>query len=408
MPRVLLVATTRSYRAGAFVDAARALGVPLTVASERPQALALVNPDAHLVLAAGDPARAADAIVAFAATHRLAAVIAADDDGVAIAGRAAATLGLPHHPPGAVRAARDKFRMREVLAAAGVPGPRFARVTARGGAKAADVGFPCVVKPLALSMSRGVMRADDRAQLDAALARLAAMPGAGNEALIEGYVPGVEVALEGLVTDGVLHVLAVFDKPDPLEGPTFEETLYVTPSRLPPHTLRAIGARAQQVVTALGLSHGPVHAELRAGPDGAIPIEIAPRSIGGLCSRALRFEGGASLEQVLLAHAAGSTAIPVREPGAAGVMMVPIPRGGVLRGVGGVQAARDVPGIEDVRITIPVGDVVVPLPEGDRYLGFVFARAPEPAAVEGALRAAHRLLTFDIQTPSGPGGPARP
>jgi biotin carboxylase len=409
--RLLLVVTTRSYRAGAFVDAARALGLPLTVASERAQALAGLHPEGHLVIDASHPRAAADAIVRFAAHQPLSAIVAADDDGVAIAAAAAAALGLPHHPLAAVRAARDKHAMRETLAAAGVPGPAFARVSLS--APVADMadapGFPCVVKPLGLSMSRGVMRAGDPAELARALERLSRLPGAGAEALVERYVTGPEVALEGLVTRGRLRTLALFDKPDPLEGPTFEETIYVTPSRLPAGTRRAVEGMAQRVVTALGLVHGPVHAELRIPPAGPIPIEIAPRSIGGLCSRALRFAGGATLEQVLLQHALqGEDPGQVREAQAAGVMMIPIPAAGTLRGVQGLDAARASPGIDEVRITIPVGDRVVPLPEGDRYLGFVFARAPEPAAAEAALRAAHRLLTFDIEPVPARGASIRP
>ncbi|HET7224463.1 MAG TPA: ATP-grasp domain-containing protein [Candidatus Eisenbacteria bacterium] len=399
MPRVLLIVTTRSYRAGAFVDAARALGVPLTVASERSQALAAFQPDGHLVLDPGAPA-ALDTVLRFAAAHPLGAVIAADDDGVALAARACQRLQLPHHPPDAVRAARVKIAMRERFAAVGVPGPWF--TVARRGEDAAAlrgrVRFPCVVKPPDLSASRGVMRANDGAELSVALERLARMPEAGNRVLIEGYVPGVEVALEGLVTAGRLRTLALFDKPDPLEGPTFEETIYVTPSRLPEPVRDAIARRAQEMVTSLGLSHGPVHAELRVNDEGQWPIEIAPRSIGGWCSRVLRFAGGASLEMLLLRHALGEDVSAIaREPDAAGVMMIPVPAAGVFEGVGGVERARAVAGVEDVRIAVAPGETLVPLPESSRYVGFIFARAPGADAVEAALRAAHGLLTFDVR-----------
>lgn len=407
MERVLLIVSTRSYRAGAFVDAARALGVPLTVASERPQALAAFQPDAHLVLPA-DPAAALEAIERFAAAHPLGAVIAADDDGAWLAARASARLGRPHHSVAGVDAARDKAVMRERLAAAGVPGPAFRLVSVHAGAGALrDVRFPCVVKPRALSASRGVLRANDAAELARALERLARMPEAGDPVLVEDYLPGAEVALEGLVTRGTLHTLALFDKPDPLEGPTFEETIYVTPSRLPDATQRAIASRAQQVVTALGLTHGPVHAELRVNDAGVWPVEIAPRSIGGWCSRVLRFEGGASLETVLLRHALGQHVGGIaREPGAAGVMMIPVPAAGVLESVAGVEAARAVPHVEEVRIAVSPGETLVPLPEGSRYVGFIFARAATPDAAEAALRAAHGLLTFDVH-PAVPSGDSR-
>lgn len=400
MPRVLLVVTTRSYRAGAFVDAARALNLPLTVASERPQALAPLNPEGHLVIDVARPSAATEQILAFARAHPLDAVLAADDEGVIIAAEAAALLNLPHHPPDAVRTARDKHAMRMRLAATGVPGPPFARVSLDEPAAAitARVPYPMVVKPLSLSMSRGVMRADDLAGLAHALERLAALPEAGTEVLVEGYVPGPEVALEGLVTEARLQTLAMFDKPDAMEGPYFEETIYITPSRLPAEVQTDIEGCARETIDALQLRHGPVHVELRASPEGVMPIEIAPRSIGGLCSRALRFDQGLTLEMLLLRHALGGDVRAIaRERAASGVMMLPIPGAGVLRAVHGIEAARAVPGVDEVRITIPVGDRLVPLPEGNRYPGFVFARADTPDAVEVALRAAHRLLTFEIE-----------
>lgn len=404
MPDVLvLVMSTRTYRAGAFMDAARRAGVPVTVASERAQALSPLNPAGHLALDLADPA-SVDALAAFARERPVGAVVAADDDGALLAARASAALGLPHHAPGAVAAALDKARTREAFRAAGLAAPAFEVVPldADAGAAAARVGFPCVVKPLTLSASRGVIRADDAAQFAAAFARAAAIvrasPGAPPALLIERYVPGVEVTLEGLMDRGALVPLAVFDKPDPLEGPFFEETIYVTPSRLGDALQEAVRDTAARAAAALGLGHGPVHAELRIDGETVWPLEIAPRSIGGLCSRALRFAGGRTLEDVLLAHALGRPgARPRREAAASGVMMIPIPRAGTLRGVAGLDAARAVEHVDDVRITIPAGERLVPLPEGARYLGFVFARAVTPAAVERALRRAHRSLEFDIE-----------
>ena len=272
---------------------------------------------------------------------------------------------------------------------------------------ARQVEYPCVVKPLSLSASRGVIRADDPAQFVAAFHRLAAIlqrPDVATSArrstreiLVERFIPGPEVALEGLLTDGKLRTLALFDKPDPLDGPFFEETLYVTPSRFPPAAQDAIAACTAEVAAALGLRHGPVHAELRVNEQGPWMLEIAPRSIGGLCSRTLRFDDGLSLEALILRHALGFDVEALeRETPAAGVMMIPIPRAGILRQVAGQEDARRVAGIEDIRITIPIGREVVPLPEGSRYLGFIFARAETPAGVESALREAHRRLTFVI------------
>ncbi len=406
--------TTTSYRAGAFFEGARRLGIDVTVGSDRAQALAAANPAGDLVLDFAAPQEAVSRIVAFARDFPIRAVVAADDDGAILAAMASEALGLKHNSVAAVTAARDKHRMRERLAAAGIPGPWFERfeITADPAEVARRVRYPCVVKPLSLSASRGVLRADDPAQLAAAFRRagallerrppVAATPEASGSILIEGYLPGVEVALEGLVDDGKLRVLALFDKPDPLVGPLFEETIYVTPSRLAHEAQEAIAARTQQVITALGLTRGPVHAELRWNDDGAWPLEIAPRSIGGLCSRALHFEGGVPLEELILRHALGLSGrtLPL-EQGASGVMMIPIPHAGFLRGVGGQEEARRVEGIEDIRITIPIGDRVVPLPEGSRYLGFIFAGGEAPRQVETALREAHRRLAFDIQPGAG-------
>jgi biotin carboxylase len=226
---------------------------------------------------------------------------------------------------------------------------------------------------------------------------------------VESFIPGVEFALEGLLEDGRLRVLALFDKPDPLDGPFFEETIYVTPSRHPREVQEAIASMAERACAGLGLRHGPLHAELRWNTAGAWFLEAAPRSIGGLCARALRFgEGGVSLEELLLRHALGlDTRGLGREPRASGVMMVPITRAGVLRAVRGQDAAAAVPGIDDVRITIPPGQAVAPPPEGSRYLGFLFARAATADEVERALRASHARLQFEIEPPdAGDGGTA--
>ncbi len=266
------------------------------------------------------------------------------------------------------------------------------------GDDAGAVDLPAVLKPVALSGSRGVIRADDPAAARSAEARIRAILDEAGEdpdgpILAERYVPGAEVAVEALLRGGELEVLAVFDKPDPLEGPYFEETIYVTPSRLPAAQLDRIAAATAAAAAALGLREGPVHAELRLDGDALFVLELAARSIGGLCGRALRFGAGLSLEEVILRHALRLPLGPhERERAASGVMMLPIERAGTLREVRGLDAARAVAGIEDVRITIPAGRPVVPLPEGDRYLGFAFARAAEPAAVEAALRAAHAAL----------------
>jgi len=400
MPRVVLLLPTSTYRAPDFVHAARALGVEIVVASEELPTLADPEGRRTAVVALDDPERAADELVALDARAPVDAVIAVDDRGVVAAARAGALLGFPVNPVEAVERTRDKAAMRVALAVGEIPQPRFAvGDDPEALVRALDaVGLPCVVKPVGLAASRGVIRADDPEGVRAAAERALAIAGTG-PLLVEEFVPGDEIAVEALLRDGRLDVLAVFDKPDPLEGPYFEETIYVTPSR---HD-HAVLARAEQLVAdaaaALGLREGPVHAELRvdATSNRMWIIEIAARTIGGLCARTLRFGAGISLEEVVLRHA---LQLPldglVREPAASGVMMLPIPSAGTLHAVRGRDEARAVPGIVGLEITIPIGRPVVPLPEGDRYLGFLFARGETPDEVEQALRTAHACLEFDI------------
>jgi biotin carboxylase len=339
-------------------------------------------------------------VVEFARRVPVAAIVGVDDSGTLLAARASLALGLPHNAPEAAERARDKHRMRCRFAAAGVPSPGF-RLWHLGDDAAriaAATRFPCVVKPTTLSGSRGVMRANDPAELAARLARLRGILANErcDEVLVEDYVPGVEVALEGLLDGGRLRTLALFDKPDPLEGPFFEETLYVTPSRLPAPVRSEIEAAASSAAAALGLREGPVHAELRWNEGGPVLIEVAARSIGGLCSRTLRFGTDMSLEELILRQVLGLPIDAVREGRAGGVMMIPIPSAGHLRAVGGVDEASAVPGIEQVEITARMNHPLVPLPEGDSYLGFIFARGETPDGVEAALRAAHARLRFEI------------
>ena len=405
--RILLVMGTHSYKAQAFLEAATRLGLAPVVGSEREAVFVGANPQGLLTLDFARPAEAVRQACEFHARFPLAAVLACDDDGLRSAAAINEALGLPGASLASVERARDKRRMREACARAGVPTPWFEiwPVGTDPRPLSLRLRYPCVLKPPTLSASRGVLRADSPGEFVPAFERVAhvmkdaGLEGNDAEVLIEDYLPGDEVAVEGVLTRGELRVLAVFDKPDPLVGPAFEETIYVTPSRHAPERLAELALRVSEVAAAVGLDHGPVHAELRLGPAGWWPIEIAPRSIGGLCSRALRFGSGRSLEELLLRHALGESVDDwTRESLARGVMMVPVPARGILHGVRGIEQVLEAPGVDEVRITIPIGHAVVPPPEGNRYLGFLFAHGHAPEDVIASLREAHERLHFEIHT----------
>ena len=409
MTRLLLLIPTTSYRVSDFLEAAHRRGVEVAVGSNRRQVLEKYSDGRTVTLNFRNLDKGAAEIVDYARAHPLKAVVPVDDDTAVLAAKASAALGLPHNLPASVEAARNKHRLRTLLAEAGLPSPEFSLLPVQDDPvrAAREVTFPCVLKPLALSASRGVIRADDEAAFVTAFHRIvkilkqpdvAALGELADHILVEGYIPGAEVTLEGLLDRGRLNVLALFDKPDPLEGPYFEETIYVTPSRLPKTVQQDIAAATRRAVAALGLQDGPIHAEFRINDHGPWAIEIAARSIGGLCSRVLRFGTGIRLEELILRHALG---LPIesleRERRPAGVMMMPIPRAGILEEVRGVKEALEVPGATEVIITMPMGQKVTPLPEGNKYLGFLFARHDTPEAVEAALREAHRRIDVVIE-----------
>jgi biotin carboxylase len=392
--RILLVASTTGYQVREFSAAAEELGYELALATDRCHVL----PDPWADHAAPIDFRDPDPWIA-ALPGPYDGIVAVGDRPAQIAARIAQRFGLRFHPPDAAEAASNKLLARERFRAAGLPTPCFQCVEL-GGADGGGVRYPCVLKPLDGSGSRGVMRADNPRQFRVAVERMAGMlDGVSGVALVEDYIPGREFALEGVVTGGRLAPLALFDKPDPLEGPYFEETIYVTPSREPAAVQAAMVETAQRAVRALGLTDGPVHAEMRVNQQGVWMLEAAARPIGGLCARVLRFVTGAgrtvSLETLLLQHAAGLDIGAARlAPGAHGVMMLPIPRGGVFQGVAGLEEARRTAGVEDIVITAREGQNLAPLPEGASYLGFAFARGANAATAEHALRSAHARLDF--------------
>ena len=403
--RVLLLMSPATYRAGAFLSASRKLNLAVVVGIDLPETLSEYW---HVPLGIDflDPEASVQTIVDYVRQHHIAAIIAVDDSASEIAARASTELGLAHNSPQAAEAARDKLLMRRLMSAGGVPCPVFRPFLLSEDAAqvATQVTYPCVVKPLRLSGSRGVIRADNVKEFIAAfhrLKRLLLTEGYTEEEtsiLVEDFIPGFEVALEGLLTHGQLKVLALFDKPDPLDGPFFEETIYVTPSRLPEEVQQDIADCVAAAAASLDLREGPVHAELRVNEQGPWMLEIAGRSIGGLCSTILEFGSGMCLEELILRNALGLEISSIeREQRAAGVMMIPIPSGGMLRAVHGVEEAEKVPLVSGVEITAKLHHLLVPLPEGASYLGFIFARGDTPAEVEEAIRKAHSLLYFEIR-----------
>jgi len=422
--RVLVLSHTTGYQLRAFNDAAERLGFELVFATDRCHRLEDPWQDRAVAVRFHDLEASVAAIVARARQFPIDGVIAVGDRPVPLAARAAEALGIRWHTPAGAAASTDKRRSRAALAAAGLPSPRFTTLHLESDAKppaASGLDFPMVLKPLGLSGSRGVIRADTEEEFARAFARItallsrpqvrAARSGTEDAILVEEYIPGREFAIEGVLTDGVLTVFAIFDKPDPLEGPFFEETIYVTPSRLPGTLQQRIAASTGEAAAAIGLFHGPIHAECRVASDQDVYVlELAARPIGGICSRVLTFDravggaapnrrsgGGGSLEEVLLQHAVGR---PIhdysREARGAAVMMIPIGQRGMFKGVIGDEEARLVPGVTEVTITAKTGQLLEPLPEAGSYLGFIFSRGASAADAEASVRSAHAKLQFAV------------
>jgi hypothetical protein len=415
--RLLILASKLGYQTRSFAEAARKLDCEVIFGTDRCHQLEDPWADGAIALHFEEPEAAAETILRHAYKSPIHGILALGDRPTIAAAHVAAALGIAYNSPRSVEVARDKLRQREVLRAAGLPVPDFFsfRLSEDPHTHLQRIHFPCVVKPLLLSASQGVVRANNEAEFLAAVERNRRLlespeiqvlrePG-NNRLLVEQYISGKEVAVEGLLTNGALRVLAIFDKPDPLEGPYFEETIYVTPSRLPRDVQKQIEECCARTVRALGLTHGPLHAEFRVNRDGPWVLEAQPRPIGGLCSRALRFgpvqppAGGELifLEELLVRHALGLGGSDApRESAANGVMMIPVPRSGVLESVAGEDEARQTPQIEEIHITARLHDFIAAWPEGSSYLGFIFARAEKPEEVEAALRSAHAKLRFNI------------
>ena len=413
MPRLLLFAAKLGYQTRSFDEAARKLGVQLVFVTDRCHQLEDPWGDRAIPVHFESPDAASYEVLQAVRNQNIGGILAIGDRPLVTAAYVARGLGLFYNHPAAVEACRSKLRMREIFREAGLRVPWFRAVPLHPTPKPALLGvsYPCVLKPLSLSASQGVVRANSHQEFLAAAARIRRLLESPeiqatrephlNEILVEGYIPGREVSVEALLAEGQLRVLAIFDKPDPLEGPYFEETIYVTPSRLPGSTQREIARTTVAAARALGLSHGPIHAEFRVN-DEVWPLEVAPRPIGGLCARALRFAPDSStdaigLEELLLRH---SLNLPFRdwprEETASGVMMIPVPKSGILEKIAGEGAARAVPGITSLEITARLHDYIAAWPEGSSYLGFLFAKGNSPEEVEAAIRQAHAQLQFHL------------
>jgi biotin carboxylase len=408
--RLLLLIPTTTYRAEAFVEAARRLDVDLTVASEHDSTFSTNEPDRLLTLDFANPELASDQVRAFAIEYPVTAVFGVDDGTAVVAAHASRKLGVARNRVEAVEAAASKHRQRVLLKDRGVPVPEFRVCSVQDSAAslADEVSYPCVLKPVALAASRGVIRVDDAFQFARAFPRVVAIVTEAarhltghpdSEILIEEYVPGPEFAVEGWLDDGRLTTLALFDKPDPLDGPYFAETIYVTPSRYPSDVQAALTTCAELAAQAIGLESGPVHVELRYNENGPCLIELAARPIGGKCGQGLRFgpDGSVSLEELLLGKTLGLFGDSLeREPSAVAVMMIPVLKAGIMKQVRGVTEALSVPHVTDVIITVHPGQQLVPLPEESRYVGFIFARDDSPVVAESAVRAAYECLDLVI------------
>ncbi len=405
MKRILLLLPTTGYRNDDFLAAAKKLGVEIVAAANYCDRLAPSwGMPPIMALHFDRPVQAAESVLR-AIDRKPDAVLAVDDSGVELAALLSERLGLPGNPVDAVSRVRDKLLFRNLLRDRGLACPDFHHLPAGEDPQrfAAEAKFPVVVKARRLSASRGVIRADDSAALIHAVRWVRAIQARADRdhrelgLIVEDFIPGREYALESMLEQGRLVTLALFDKPDPLDGPTFEETLYVTPSRLPHAVQDRIRQEVARTCSAAGLVTGPVHAEARINEQGIWLLEIAPRSIGGLCGRVLTHSLGMSLEELILGRAVGLPLPVSRNESAAGVMMIPVPRRGIYDGVEGLTDARSVPFITGVTVTAEPGQNIAPPPDGTGYLGFIFARAADPADVEAALRTAHRQLRFDIR-----------
>lgn len=411
MNKVLILMPSTSYRAHDFMKAATKLGIEVVIGSDHRQALSKLLPDFSLALNFRKPESSIEKIKIFAHKNSLAAILGVDEETVILAAMASKALGLSYNNVSSVKATRNKHLMRQKMVQAGLLNPKFQVISMDTDPEdfSAEIEYPSVLKPTFLSASQGVIRVNNPEEFVNAFKQIVKIisdpsnrkksPEKKDEILVEDYIPGTEVAVEGMLIDGEFKLLAIFDKPDPLEGPYFVETIYVTPSQYPQNIQDKIVQVTKNGIKALGLTSGPVHAEMRINEQGIWILEIAARSIGGLCSRVLRFANEMSLEELILRHAIGEDIEQIeREKKAAGVMMMPVLKSGILKEIKNLELAKKIDGVEDIVITIAPEQKLEPLPRGSKYLGFIFARGDTPQFAEEAIRDAYNKLEVVVKS----------
>lgn len=403
--RVLVIATHGSYRTAPFIKAANDLNVDVLIASQGEHSI-VSDYVKGLHVDFNDPEQAAEIILNEAKKSPFSGIIGTDDSTTELAAQVAKKSSLPHNDPHAVNIAQRKDLARLSLKKSNVNIPKFDLLTTNKPLleQKMSVGFPAVIKPVALSASRGVIRVNNALELQQAMTRVETMlieerqidKSIREILLLEEFIPGKEVAVEGMLHNGELDVLAIFDKPDPLDGPFFEETYYITPTSFSESKQSEIKQTILESCNAYGLTEGPIHAECRINEKGVWILEVAARTIGGLCGRLLSLGTGHTLEELVLLHAMGKRVETSILESAAGVLMIPIPRAGILKRIEGLLEAQRIPYISELSIEVRDGYELVPLPEGNSYLGFIFAEAPTVEEAEQALRKAHDCLNIVI------------
>lgn len=399
--RLLLISHHNSYRIAPYIKAAKNLALEVTIASQGKHSLVSEIADGiHIDF--GDIEGSIGLILEQHRIHPFAGVLGSDDLTVELAARVANALELPHNPPQAARWSYRKDQARAKLSQEGCPVPlhRLLDLTQPIADQLHDLPWPCVAKPLSMSASRGVIRADDKKEMIAACERIrpivaeASTPFEREHLLIEEYIDGIEIAFEGYLDHGTLHTLTIFDKPDPLTGPFFEETIYVTPSSLSQSVQMSIRDVIQHACDVYGLTTGAIHAECRIDEQDRVWIlEIASRTIGGDCGRTLA-DDGFGIEELAISLAIGSPVDIQLSEQARGVMMIPIREAGLLKRVEGLLEANKVNLIDSIDIIIPQGHELTPLPEGNQYLGYIFASGDSSEEVVDAIREAYERLNI--------------